>query len=114
MKTIKVIPTYLSALELYESHETRPMRDLAGYMVHTGRINDVILGGALILLRYLNGCKNEVPIIQDYCSNYDHFHQIIAVANAARAGAFKKYALTKRHMVRIADQIQKDNLEDYI
>jgi len=115
MKTIKVMPVYYKPSMLYSCVATKAMRDLAGYMVHTGRINDTTFGGALYLLTDLDLYgRDSVPIIQNKCQDLQTFRNIVAVAEAAKAGAFRKYTMSKRNMIRTAKQIQKDNLEEFI
>ena len=110
MKTIKVMPTIYNIKELYQEAITTEQRELLGYMVKTGRMDNMTLGGAFHML----GELNNVPKKETYAFSWDDDDvatEIISVAEAARARVFKKFGISKREIRRINKNI-KNLLDD--
>lgn len=108
MKTICINETGWDLHLLYrEAIQTKARRGLFGYMLRTGRTDNLIFGGAFHLLKQLEpvwgkeaySLRSETPAARD----------IIAVAEVALAGGFDKFALSKREMrntIRALDGIE--------
>lgn len=104
MKTINVIPTTYDIKCLYRNANTREHRELLGYMMQTGRTDNLTLGGAFYLLSELN----NLPKAETYTLTWENAEmatEIIAVAEAARARAFKRFAISKREVARTSKNI---------
>lgn len=110
MKTIKVQQTYYTIPELYRvASGSKARRDLAGYMIKTGRGDNTVFGGAIALLCGLESLdKNEVYAL-DKRENSQTNKEIMSLAEAALAGGFHKdFGLSEqevRRMIRNLDNL---------
>lgn len=114
MTEIKVAPTYYTITDLYKTVNggSRAMRGLFGYMMKTGRLNDVIFGGAVHLLGDLEKLdKNEVyQVTYDSACPVPEIQDISELVKAARAGAFKPYEIPQRDISKTLSAVSKLNL----
>ncbi len=104
MKIIEVVPTTYDIRCLYRKAKTKYHRELLGYMLQTGRTDNLTLGGAFHLLEELN----KVPRAETYTlawENEEIAKEIIAVTEAARARAFRKFALSRWEVRRTSKNI---------
>jgi len=109
MKNIKVQQKYYTLSELYQIAEgSKSRRGLFGYMMKTGRTDNTIMGGAMFLLEKLEDVGHDLYklIIPD-----ESGREIAAVAEAAMAGAFNDYAMSRRSIHHIARKIEKLGLD---
>lgn len=97
MKTVKVIECGWNLELLYkEAIRTKARRGLFGYMLRTGRCDNLTFGGAFYLLQQLETVwGKEAYTLKPETANAK---EIIAVAEVAMAGGFNKFALSKREM----------------
>lgn len=110
MKTIKVMPTTYNIKSLYRNAISCEQRELLGYMIKTGRTDNSILGGAFHLL----GELDKISKTETYAFSWEEENDatdIISIAEAARARAFKKFGISKREVRKINKNI-KNLLED--
>lgn len=114
MTEIKVAPTYYTITDLYKTVNggSRAMRGLFGYMMKTGRLNDVIFGGAVALLNDLEKLdKNEVYQVKvDPGYSSPSLQDITELVKAARAGVFKPYEIPQRDISKTLSAVSKLNL----
>ena len=104
MKIIEVIPTSYNIKVLYQNANTKPRRALLGYMLQMGHTDDLTLGGAFNLL----GELSEIPKAETYrlvWDNEESAMDIITATEMAKAGAFRKFALSRREVKRITKNI---------
>lgn len=99
MKTITINETGWDLHLLYkEAIKTKARRGLFGYMLRTGRADNLIFGGAFQLLRDLEPVWGKEAY--HLRSNTGEGRHIVAVAEVALAGGFDRFALSKREMQR--------------
>lgn len=99
MKIIEVIPTGYDIRCLYRAATTAAHRELLGYMLQTGRTDNLILGGAFRLLTELHSLSDA----ETYKFTWDSENtamEIIAFAEAAQARVFRKFAISKKDVKR--------------
>ena len=104
MKIIEVIPTTYNIKCLYQEAKSKEQRSLLGYMLQMGHTDDGTLGGAFHLL----GILSEMPKSETYTLKWESEElamDIITVVEAAKAGVFKKFALSRREVCRIRNNI---------
>ena len=89
---------------LYSNADTKAKRGLMGYMMRTGRSDDLVFGGAFALVRDIEAysCHGNVYKLS-ICS--PRAKEIIAIAETAMAGGFDKFAFSKREIRRIGRRI---------
>lgn len=104
MRNIKVIETVWDIKSLYKEATTPARRALAGYMLKTGKTNDLLLGAAFTLLREVERCKNRLYNLS-FAVMPEEEKQIVAAVEIAMNGGFKKFALSKREIKRTLKRI---------
>ena len=110
MKKIKVFETYYDVATLYsEADKSRARRALFGYMLKTGRPDNPIFGGAFHLLVDLEGVSEHETYKLVIGSN--RAREIIALAEAARAGAFDQFALSAREIKKTAAAFRRKDIQ---
>lgn len=99
MKTINVIECGWDLKRLYkEAIQTKARRGLFGYMLRTGRCDNLTFGGAFQLI-----CQLEPVWGKEAYNLRSETHaakEIVAVAEVAMAGGFDKFAPSKHEMRR--------------
>lgn len=106
MKLIYVMETKWDIENLYASATTKAQRSLLGYMIKTGRSDDLIFGGAFAMLRDVENCATLYRLT----INTNHYKDIIKIAQEAKQGTFRRFAFSKReirHILRICERMQK-------
>lgn len=99
MKTIEVVPTGYDIRCLYQNAVTAPQRDLLGYMIQTGRTDNLTLGGAFRLLSELNSLSSAETY--KFCwESEEAAQEIIAFTEAAKARVFRKFSISRREVKR--------------
>lgn len=105
MKPIKVMDTYWDIKTLYqEAAQSKARRGLFGYMLKTGRTENVVFGGAFRLI-----CDLEsVPKYSAYNLKVESSNgkEIIAAAEIAMAGGFDRFALPAREIRSICHNLK--------
>lgn len=97
MKTVKVMECGWDLKFLYrEAIRTKPRRGLFGYMLRTGRCDNLTFGGAFYLLQQLESVWGKEAYNLKLESAVAK--EIIAIAEVALAGGFDKFAPSKREM----------------
>lgn len=108
MRTIYINETGWDLHLLYRNAiRTKARRGLFGYMLRTGRVDNLIFGGAFQLIMELEPVWGKEAY--HLKSETSHAREIIAVAEVALAGGFDKFALSKREMkntIRALDEIE--------
>lgn len=104
MKYIEIIQTGYDIRCLFSEAKTVATRDLLGYMIQTGRTDNLVLGGAFRLLKELEA----LPAAETYQLTGEDgaAKEIVAVAEAARAGAFHRFTLSPRELRKINKNLQ--------
>ena len=105
MKIIKVMETVYDIKTLYKEASTQAQRALVGYMLKTGKTNDVILGGAFTLVKDVERCKGKLYKLITRTAAEENEKQIISIAETAMAGGFNQFALSKREIRRTLKRI---------
>ena len=100
MKTIKVMETKWDVLPLYEAATTKARRGLLGYMIKTGRSDDLIFGGAFSLLRDIEECHGLYRL-----KLYGNYKEIAYITEVAQNGGFDKFAISKMEIKRITNML---------
>ncbi len=99
MKTITINEVGWDLHLLYrEAIQTKARRGLFGYMLRTGRADNLIFGGAFQLLRQLEPVWGKEAY--SLRSETAAAREIIAVTEVALAGGFDRFALSRREMQR--------------
>lgn len=94
MKIIKVMETKWDINELYAKANTKNLRGLLGYMIKTGRSDDLTFGGAFSLLREIEECR-EIYRLKIHAKNH---REIIAITEVAQNGGFDRFAISKKEI----------------
>ena len=100
MKTIKVMETKWDVLPLYEAATTKARRGLLGYMIKTGRSDDLIFGGAFSLLMEIENCPGLYRL-----KLYGNYKEIAYITEVAQNGGFDKFAISKSEIKRITNML---------
>ena len=100
MKTIKVMETKWDILPLYQAAITKASRGLLGYMIKTGRSDDLIFGGAFSLLREIESCHGLYRL-----KLHGNYKEIIYITEIAQNGGFDKFAISKTEIKRITNML---------
>ena len=103
MKIIKVMETKWDINVLYENATSKAKRGLLGYMIKTGRSDDLIFGGAFALLRDIESCHG---IYRLKIQSANH-REIIAIAEVAQNGGFDKFAISKMEIKHISSMLNQ-------
>lgn len=99
MKTITINEVGWDLHILYrEAIQTKARRGLFGYMLRTGRADNLIFGGAFQLLKQLEPVWGKAAY--SLRPETSAAREIIAVTEAALAGGFDRFALSRREMQR--------------
>lgn len=98
MKIIKVIPSGSPLHLLYARATTPARRELLGVMLHTGRIEDMVCGGAFHLLCDIEKSGGLYRIVID--TDRETASEIIQIAEMAYNRQFRKFALSKPQVVK--------------
>ena len=104
MTIIQIKGTSWNIRTLYKNANSKSTRALLGYMMKTGQTNNTILGGAFALLRDLECCNGLYTLHP--CDTKESVKEIVAVAEATKAKAFKKFALSRREINKVRKQIK--------
>jgi len=99
MKTITINEVGWDLHLLYrEAIQTKARRGLFGYMLRTGRADNLIFGGAFQLLKQLEPVwgKEAYSLRSATSATRD----IIAIVEVALAGGFDRFALSRKEMQR--------------
>ena len=104
MKNIKIVETVWDIKSLYKEANTPARRALAGYMLQTGKTNDVILGGAFSLLRDIESCKGKVYRLESGTTPRNE-KLIISNVELAIGGGLNKFALKEREIRKTLKRI---------
>lgn len=96
MKNIEVLEGAWCIKSLYQAATTPATRALVGYMVKTNKVDSTLFGGALYLLKDLEECGNKQIYYLELCTNADKAKRMVYIAESARKGKFKRFALSRK------------------
>lgn len=102
--TIKIDHHVYDTIVLYKRASTYAQRALAGYIIHSGKTNDPILGGAFHVLCAIERCNDtgEVYELYNLLSNEEK-REILSKVQDALDGKFDKYMFnesTRKNMIK--------------
>lgn len=106
MKIINVTECGYNIKCLYEKANSPARRALMGYMIKTGRSDDLTFGGAFALLEELEGLGKEVYKLSIGTSS-EKAKEIIAIVEVAQAGGFNKFAMSKTEIRKTSKRIKE-------
>lgn len=102
--TIKIDHHVFDTLTLYKRANTYAQKALAGYIIHSGKTNDPILGGTFHALCAIERCNGtgEIYEIYNLLSGAEK-REILSKAQDALDGKFDKYAFSdtvRKNMIK--------------
>jgi hypothetical protein len=102
--TIKINHHVFDTLTLYKRANTDAQRALAGYIIHSGKTNDPILGGAFHVLCRIERCNDTGEIYELFnLLDGDEKRELLDKVQMAMDGDFDKYMFsenTRKNMIR--------------
>lgn len=102
--TIKINHHIYDTITLYKRANTYAQKALAGYIIHSGKTNDPILGGAFHVLCNIERCNETGEVYELYnLLNGDEKRKIIDIVQMAMDGKYDKYMFnetTRKSMIK--------------
>jgi hypothetical protein len=102
--TIKINHHVFDTITLYKRSNTYAQRALAGYIIHSGKTNDPVLGGAFHVLCAIERCNETGEIYELFnLLNGKEKREILDKVQAALDGKFDKYMFnesTRKSMIK--------------
>lgn len=106
MKTIKVMECMYDIKTLYRMASTNAERALLGFMIKSGKTNDMIFGGAFSLVHAVENCHGLYRLLP-YCDTKENERKIVYIAEKAMDGEWNDFTISKKdiayNLKRIAD-----------